>query len=142
MSNQTAKAETNVEFVTRVMEFCPKGALVQAFVIEAIARYSGQVAAAPAFKDNDLLSGEAWKDIGVWLKGELDAKYGDRSAPAPQPAGSLGEKQIAAVRCAHADLQGALQAHEQTDRMAHDWDAHQITIGELEDAFPFLNEAG
>jgi hypothetical protein len=142
VSNQVAKPETNVEFVTRIMEFCPKGALGQAFVIEAIARYAGQVAAAPAFKDNDLLSGEAWKEIGVWLKGELDAKYGGRKeAPTPQ-AGALGEKQITAIRCAHADLQGALQAHENADRMGHDWDAHQLTIGELEDAFPFLNQAG
>ena len=142
MSNKAQKPETNVEFVVRVMENSAQGALVQAFVIEAIARYAGQVAAAPAFKNNDLLSGEAWKEIGVWLKGELDAKYGGRNEALAPQASALGEKQITAIRCAHADLQGALQAHESADRAGHDWGAHQLTIGELEDAFPFLNQAG
>lgn len=41
-----------------------------------------------------------------------------------------------AIRCAHADLVGALQAHQQMDRMAHDWKAHQDSIIELEQAFP------
>ena len=133
MSNKAQKPETNVEFVTRVMEFCPKGALAQAFVIEAIARYAGQVAVAPAFKDNDLLSGEAWKEIGVWLKGELDTKYGGRKE-APAAAGALSERQVAAIRGAHADLRAALDAH--------DPETLQTAIGELEDAFPFLNAAG
>ena len=44
--------------------------------------------------------------------------------------------QTQAIRCAHADLVGALQAHEQMDRMAHDWKAHRTSILELEQAFP------
>lgn len=46
--------------------------------------------------------------------------------------------QMQAVRCAHADLVGALQAHEQMDRVAHDWGAHLDTIVEVELAFPDL----
>lgn len=43
-----------------------------------------------------------------------------------------------AVKCAHADLQGALQHHEQNDWHSHDWGAHQQSIEELESAFSFL----
>lgn len=45
-------------------------------------------------------------------------------------------EQETAIRCAHADLVGALQAHEQKDRMAHDWKAHRQSIKDLEEAFP------
>lgn len=48
----------------------------------------------------------------------------------------MTNKQITALRCAHADLVGALQAHVQMDRLAHDWDAHRLSIEELEEAFP------
>ena len=38
------------------------------------------------------------------------------------------------LQCALADLQGALQAHEAMDRLAHDWVTHAQTIAEIEDA--------
>jgi len=41
-----------------------------------------------------------------------------------------------ALKCAHADLQGALEAHEHQAYNAHDWEAHALSIKELEDAFP------
>ena len=41
------------------------------------------------------------------------------------------------LRCALADLQGALQAKEQGDYNNHDWEAHEETIAELE---AFLND--
>lgn len=46
--------------------------------------------------------------------------------------------QESAIKCAHADLQGALQAFEQNDIHVHDWEAHQNSIDELEEAFPLL----
>lgn len=46
--------------------------------------------------------------------------------------------QMQAIRCAHADLVGALQAHQQMDYQVHDWDAHLDTIVEIELAFPDL----
>ena len=49
------------------------------------------------------------------------------------------KKKIQAVRCAHADLIGALQAKEQNDIHAHDWSSHELSIEELEEAFPFLS---
>ena len=36
--------ETNTEFIERIMNFCPHGALIQAFVLEALNRYAEQVA--------------------------------------------------------------------------------------------------
>lgn len=36
-----------------------------------------------------------------------------------------------AIRCAHADLVGALQAKQQGDMHVHDWRAHSMTIGEM-----------
>lgn len=50
----------------------------------------------------------------------------------------LSDEQIIAIRCAHADLVGALQARDALDLFAHDWKAHQISIVDLEYHFPFL----
>ncbi len=54
----------------------------------------------------------------------------------------MTEKQKSAIRCAHADLIGALEAqtNETLDNWAtiHDWDAHKKSIKELEESFGFL----
>ena len=50
----------------------------------------------------------------------------------------MTDAQKQAIRCAHADLLGALQARNQFDLEVHDWKAHLVTLGELEDAFPDL----
>jgi hypothetical protein len=47
----------------------------------------------------------------------------------------MTDKQMSAIRCALADLCGALQAHEGRDTWLHDWDAHLQTIEELAQAF-------
>ena len=52
----------------------------------------------------------------------------------------MNEKQLSAVRCALADLCGALQAHEGRDTWLHDWDAHLLTIKELAEAFDLGDE--
>jgi len=49
--------------------------------------------------------------------------------------------QTNAIKCAYADLQGALQAMQQADPHAHDWKSHAQTIQELEAAFDFLDSA-
>jgi hypothetical protein len=51
---------------------------------------------------------------------------------------TLTEAQIRAIKCAYADLAGALQSHNQCDPNAHDWEAHLDTITELEEAFDFI----
>ena len=53
---------------------------------------------------------------------------------------SLTKTQLDAVRCALADLCGALQAHEGRDTWLHDWDAHLQTIDELAKAFGLEDE--
>lgn len=50
----------------------------------------------------------------------------------------MTEEQIIAIRCAHADLVGALQAKQQNDIHAHDWEAHYQSILDLEYHFDFL----
>lgn len=53
----------------------------------------------------------------------------------------LNKEQQTAIKCALADLQGSLQSYEQGDIHAHDWRAHQQSIDDLLNAFPFLREA-
>lgn len=52
----------------------------------------------------------------------------------------MNEQQITAIKCALADLQGAIQAFWQRDMNAHDWDAHAMSIDDLLNAFDFLGE--
>ncbi len=52
----------------------------------------------------------------------------------------MTEKQLSAVRCALADLCGSLQACNQQDIYAHDWQAHQQSIEELAKAFGLEHE--
>ena len=52
--------ESNIEFLTRVMDYSKYGALMQAFVIEAVNRYAEDVIVADMPKDS-IISPEAWK---------------------------------------------------------------------------------
>jgi len=52
---------TNVEFVVDLMEFSAYGALVQAFVLQALTQYAQRVAASdPDALETSLVSGHAW----------------------------------------------------------------------------------
>jgi hypothetical protein len=44
-------------------------------------------------------------------------------------------EQMLAIKCAYADLLGALQNYEQGSYADHDWDAHKLTINDMEIAF-------
>lgn len=50
----------------------------------------------------------------------------------------MTKEQIQVIKCAYADLVGALQAKEQGNMQAHDWKAHLETIRELEASFQFI----
>jgi hypothetical protein len=52
----------------------------------------------------------------------------------------MSKEQQLAIRCACADLIGAIQARNQMDIEAHDWKAHLLTINELIETFPFLKD--
>jgi len=68
--------ETNTEFITRVMEFCPHGPLGQAFILHALDVYCQLVEAADETEfDNGMFSSGAWKGVGKWMQGELDARF-------------------------------------------------------------------
>jgi hypothetical protein len=52
----------------------------------------------------------------------------------------MTQEQQLAIRCACADLIGAIQARNQMDIEVHDWKAHLLTIEELIETFPFLKD--
>jgi len=52
---------------------------------------------------------------------------------------NMTKKQQLSIRCACADLLGAIQAHRQLDPFVHDWKSHLLSIQELMEAFPFLD---
>lgn len=52
----------------------------------------------------------------------------------------MSNDQILAIKCAYADLKGALENYEDGTYHQHDWDAHRLTIEELEHEFDFLTE--
>jgi hypothetical protein len=67
--------ETNVEFVTRIMEFSNYGALAQLFVLEAIRNWSDLVAKAdPVNVDSPMISGQAWVGVAREIKQKLEAR--------------------------------------------------------------------
>ena len=53
--------QTNVEFVTDLMQFSRRGALIQVFVITALQRYAEAVQREP-IPETGGLSSEAWSD--------------------------------------------------------------------------------
>jgi hypothetical protein len=69
------KPQTNVEFVTNLMEFSRYGGLVQVFVIQALDQYSKRVSEAdPATLNNGFISGEAWVGIAKEIQRKLEER--------------------------------------------------------------------
>lgn len=52
----------------------------------------------------------------------------------------MTEEQILVIKCAYADLKGALQSYEQMAYSEHDWDSHRLTIEEMEIYFDFIEK--
>ncbi|MFM9925451.1 hypothetical protein VLK31_20850 [Variovorax sp. H27-G14] len=76
---------TNVEFVTDLMEFSAHGALIQAFVMQALEQYAKRVAAmAPEALDTPMVSGHAWHGCAVEVRDKLAGRLG-RSGTNPLP---------------------------------------------------------
>lgn len=55
------KHQTNFEFVTDLMDFSNQGALMHAFVIEAIGKYSELTLADGPWPENSFINQDAWK---------------------------------------------------------------------------------
>jgi hypothetical protein len=52
----------------------------------------------------------------------------------------MSQQQQLTLRCACADLIGAMEARNNNDIESHDWNAHLMTINDLIKAYPFLND--
>jgi hypothetical protein len=73
MERDMLSHETNTEFMERIMNFCPHGALIQSFVLEALHQYAAQVADPTVHvPDTPMLSGQSWKQTAIWLQGQLE----------------------------------------------------------------------
>ena len=56
-----AKRKTNIELVTDLMTHSKHGVLMQAFIIEAIAKYSEQTKVSPPWSNQSFISEAAWR---------------------------------------------------------------------------------
>lgn len=66
--------KSNTEFLVDLMDFAKAGPLMQAFVLEAVAKYAEQCAKAdPAVFDSPMLNGAAWHRCAVEAKAALTA---------------------------------------------------------------------
>ena len=67
---------TNVEFVTELMEFSTHGALVQAFVMQALEQYARRVAETdPEALDTPMVSGHAWHGCALEVLRKLKQRF-------------------------------------------------------------------
>ena len=56
-----AKHKTNAELINGLMSYSKQGALMQAFLIEAIAKYSEQTKVAPPWSNQSFISEASWR---------------------------------------------------------------------------------
>ena len=56
-----AKHQTNAELINGLMSHSQQGALMQAFLIEAIAKYSEQTKVSPPWSNQSFISEAAWR---------------------------------------------------------------------------------
>lgn len=72
-----AKHESNCEFLDRIMNFgCPTGALIQAFVMQAIEQYARNVIAAPPESmDSPIMSGATWQKTAKFALAEIEKHF-------------------------------------------------------------------
>lgn len=70
--------QTNVEFITELMEFSRFGAMVQPFVIEALRHRVEEIAnyPHPEHFSNELFDGAYWQAIAKDVSRQLSEKYG------------------------------------------------------------------
>jgi hypothetical protein len=77
-------SSTNVEFVTELMEFSAHGALIQAFVLQALQQYAQRVAAMdPQALDTPMVSGHAWHGCAVEVRDKLARRFDPQAVSAP-----------------------------------------------------------
>lgn len=71
------KPKTNIDFVCQLMDFSRFGPLAQMFVIDALSKWSDNIAQTPieesrkAFEGNPLIGVEAWQGVAWGIKEKL-----------------------------------------------------------------------
>ena len=71
------KPRHNEDFVRDLLNYSPRGALCQMFVMHAIRHYAEQVAATgPKAYDSAFMSGQAWVDVAKDVEAKCKAFYG------------------------------------------------------------------
>ena len=77
---KTKRIETNEEFISRIMNFSNAGPLIQAFIIEGIAKYAQQVKDMPQDQrdsmNNGFISYAGWERCADSFLAEVADKYG------------------------------------------------------------------
>ena len=68
------KPMTNVALVKRLMEFSPQGALMQAFVIEALAHYAESALQQGTWHGASFISQDAWKACAAEVKATIEGR--------------------------------------------------------------------
>ncbi len=69
------KRETNIEFITRLMDFSNQGALMQMFILQAVIYYSQKVEETDvSVFENTLVNGEAWKRCATECLREIEER--------------------------------------------------------------------
>lgn len=78
--------QTNVEFLTELMEFSKFGAMVQAFVIHCLHSKAHEIAIDPHPEQYDcaIFEGTYWQEIAKDVDRQMSEQYGsyDRNQPA------------------------------------------------------------
>lgn len=70
------RSETSIEFLTRIMEFSPNGAMTQMFIMDAVLKQAHIVAEADlsSWPENHIISGPAWQSTARNILTELKNK--------------------------------------------------------------------
>ena len=68
------KPQTNVQLVTRLMEFSQQGPLMQAFVIEALASYAQDTLDQEKWSNHSFINQDTWKACAAEVKKTIEER--------------------------------------------------------------------
>ncbi|GKS73297.1 hypothetical protein AVME950_00395 [Acidovorax sp. SUPP950] len=70
--------QSNIDFLNDLMQFSPKGPLVQVFIINAVHTAAKQVAEEPDPRvfDSAVFDGKVWQDVAKDILRRMDDKFG------------------------------------------------------------------
>jgi hypothetical protein len=74
-----SERQTNIEFVTEMMEFSSTGPMMQIFIMDALDKRSEAVMAMEEKPEGwtDMINWDAWKRSAIELNQRLNKHYGD-----------------------------------------------------------------